>query len=147
MAIKGILSDSLCWKCARSTDSSCSWADSFTPVDGWDAEPTERYSEVYKTSYKVNHCPLFKEHIQHDDIDDTGAQKLCGAIMARAGQEYKRLLQSHHREDVIGDIAALEHFFKSELAELYGEDVDPVYLMESIRRIVDGQQQRKRKKV
>lgn len=140
MAIKGILSDSLCWKCSRSTDSSCSWSRSFIPVEGWDAEPTERYSEVYKTSYCVKECPMFKAY-ETDGFRDEGTEKLCDAVMARAGTDYMKLLQSikretddKHRAELQKDTLVFERFFKSEYAELFG--INPRYMMESIKRKV-----------
>lgn len=60
MAIKGKLSDTLCWKCKRATDGSCSWSKYLIPVEGWDAEKRERRSEVYRQTYYVKSCPLFK---------------------------------------------------------------------------------------
>lgn len=140
MAIKGILSDSLCWRCSRSTDSSCSWSRSFVPVDGWDAEPTERYSEVYKTSYNVHSCPKFKEYDTRP-LKDIGTEKLCDAVMARAGTDYMRLLKAisrekndEHRQELQRDTLAYERFFKSEYAEMFG--INPTYMMEAIQRKV-----------
>lgn len=61
--------DTLCWKCARAVPVrgiACSWAASFTPVEGWTAEPTLLYAGnkgwKYKTpSFCVKQCPLFLE--------------------------------------------------------------------------------------
>ena len=140
MAIKGFLSDSLCWKCSRSTDSSCSWSRDFIPVEGWDAKPTERYSEVYKTSYCVRSCPQFKAHDTRP-LNDIGIEKLCDAVMARVGTDYMRLLMAIKRETDEGHKAQLqrdaipyERFFKSEYAEMFG--INPTYMMESIKRKV-----------
>ena len=43
---------SLCWDCANSTEWGCSWAQEFTPVDGWDAVEQ-------KNGYMVIRCPEF----------------------------------------------------------------------------------------
>lgn len=140
MAVKGILSDSLCWKCSRSTDSSCSWSRAFIPVDGWDAEPTERYSEVYKTSYCVRSCPQFKAHDTRS-LNDIGTEKLCNAVMARMGTDYMRTLiainkatDEYQKAILKSDAHAYERFFKSEYAEMFG--INPIYMMEAIQRKV-----------
>lgn len=140
MAIKGILSDSLCWKCSRSTDSSCSWSKDFIPVKGWDAEPTERYSEVYRNSFNVRACPMFAQY-ETRPLNDIGTEKLCNAVMARAGTDYMRILQSIQREtdeehlsDLKRSAYAMERFFKSEYAEMFG--LNPIYVMEAVKRKV-----------
>lgn len=140
MAVKGILSDSLCWKCSRSTDSSCSWSRAFIPVEGWDAEPTERYSEVYKTSYCVRSCPQFKAYDKRP-LKDIGTEKLCDAVMARVGADYMKILMSikretdkDHKARLESDAHAYERFFKSEYAEMFG--INPIYMMEAIQRKV-----------
>lgn len=46
---------SLCWDCANSTKSGCSWAENFTPVKGWEAEET-------KTGYLILKCPEFNRN-------------------------------------------------------------------------------------
>ena len=56
MAIKGILSDSLCWKCSRATDDSCSWSDGFVPVKGWKANKDIIGRHI---TYNVRECPMF----------------------------------------------------------------------------------------
>lgn len=140
MAIKGILSDSLCWRCSRSTDSSCSWSKDFIPVEGWYAEPTERYSEVYRNSFNVKSCPMFAQY-ETRPLNDIGTEKLCNAIMARAGTDYMRTLQSiekttdeEHLSDLKRTAHALERFFKSEYAEMFG--INPTYMMGAIKRKV-----------
>lgn len=55
---------SLCWKCAKACGG-CSWSDrSFTPVDGWVAEPTKvrghQADGQVMDSYMVHECPLFE---------------------------------------------------------------------------------------
>lgn len=61
--------ETICWCCANSACSGCSWALDFTPVPGWDAEPTKIKAhttqagavKIYEIdSYKVKQCPLFK---------------------------------------------------------------------------------------
>jgi hypothetical protein len=59
MAIKGILSNTLCWKCKRATDSSCSWSKEFKPVEGWEAVQTTIKGQSYRNTYRVKKCPKF----------------------------------------------------------------------------------------
>lgn len=199
MAIKGILSDSLCWKCSRATDGSCSWSDDFVPVKGWKAEQDIIGRHI---TYNVRECPMFtmtiadrikdekekhkkdasldtkrklyagrytklygyempcKVHESHN-ITDTGARSLSNAVIAGAGQEYlkamkhekrlmmadaslttKRILYGTRWCDLYGyrpltsEIVFCEAFFKSEQTEVFSWDVNPVYIMESIRREV-----------
>lgn len=50
----------LCWKCKNATGE-CSWSKCFTPVKGWDAEPTIiQDSEIGEIpSFKIKHCPQY----------------------------------------------------------------------------------------
>lgn len=174
---KFALKDSLCWHCSRSTDSTCAWSEKFEPVDGWDAEKSIIKGHYGKDSYFVNKCPMFAQY-ESDKRDDIGYRKLSDAVMARAGQDYLKLMRHEKRlrdkdvglstkRSVYGDwhqrnkepvryhkvtgdtwktlynfepfnmeIIALEHFFKSEYAEMFDESVNPVYIMESIQRQV-----------
>ena len=50
--------DSLCWDCKNSTTNGCSWAKSFTPVDGWKAIPSVAGES---DSYLVLECPKFEK--------------------------------------------------------------------------------------
>lgn len=53
----------LCWVCANATNGAlCSWVDTATPVEGWEAKPTKiYYNESIVDSFKVIKCPIFKE--------------------------------------------------------------------------------------
>jgi len=56
--------ESLCWRCKNATNkyNNCSWAKSFDPVDGWEAEVTEIPENLdKKDSYLVKSCPLFEK--------------------------------------------------------------------------------------
>ena len=46
----------LCWDCRKAITKQCSWAYSFTPVEGWVAEKTDKREY---TSYNVVACPEF----------------------------------------------------------------------------------------
>ena len=50
--------DSLCWDCKHATTNGCSWAKSFTPVDGWKAIPSVAGES---DSYLVLECPKFEK--------------------------------------------------------------------------------------
>lgn len=56
--------DTICWSCKHSAGRSmCSWARTFNPVDGWDAQPTTLASSTGKmrNSYNVRACPQFEK--------------------------------------------------------------------------------------
>lgn len=60
MKSMGRLLPSICWNCARASDSSCSWSRNFTPVKGWKAVKCNldiQYSDTI--SYNVITCPEF----------------------------------------------------------------------------------------
>ncbi len=51
--------ETLCWTC-KNACGGCSWSQSFTPVEGWDAKETVlKSSEGEVQSFFVNSCPLF----------------------------------------------------------------------------------------
>ena len=53
-----------CWRC-KNACGGCSWSDSLTPVDGWDATPTiVKDSTGDFETYKIKKCPEFI-----DDVD------------------------------------------------------------------------------
>lgn len=166
------LRDTLCWHCSRATDSTCSWSERLIPVDGWTAEYTNE-----RRTYTVTECPLFTKY-DCSDRDDSGYRKVSNAVLARAGQDYLKLMKHEKRlrdndvalatkravygnwykrnkepikyQKATGDtlkalygfepfnreIIAIERFFVSEYAELFGESINPIYIMESIQRQV-----------
>lgn len=52
--------DTLCWRCANSVNSGCSWSESFEPVQGWTAEEKFKINEPYGKTYLVKDCPEFE---------------------------------------------------------------------------------------
>jgi hypothetical protein len=50
------ISGSKCWDCAK-YNSGCSWAENFTPIEGWVATPTKNAYGI--ESYTVYDCPEF----------------------------------------------------------------------------------------
>lgn len=174
---KFALKDSLCWHCSRATDSTCSWVDSFTPVDGWGAEKSVIKGHYGADTFFVNECPMFAQY-ENNDMDDAGAEKLCDAVMARAGRDFLDLM-IHEKEELDADVAlgtkralygnwtrrnkepikwgrfssdtwktlynyevfdneiiALERFFTSDKAEMFGTNINPIYIMETIQKKV-----------
>lgn len=59
------MKESLCWGCNKCTGF-CPWSQDFTPVKGWDAEPTKIQTEIpdeYIDSFFVKSCPLYEPDI------------------------------------------------------------------------------------
>lgn len=49
-----------CWTCKKAIGG-CSWSRTFTPIPGWDAEPTLKGGCNTKVaSYKINYCPEYE---------------------------------------------------------------------------------------
>lgn len=55
---------SLCWKCAKSTNSGCSWSMAFVPVEGWTAVRDIIHHNYRSESYMVVECPEFERDSQ-----------------------------------------------------------------------------------
>lgn len=93
----GVKGDTLCWLCEKSCTKACSWAKSFDPVEGWDAEETviAGYTNLIQ-SFLVKDCPEFVP----DDPRFTVAKpcKLCG----------RKPAIRHGR----GDLVRVEHYTK-----------------------------------
>jgi len=63
--------ETLCWKCANAKANGCSWFTDYTPVAGWNAEPSKiriqrgvkgeqgKFYDDYVDSYVVKDCPKF----------------------------------------------------------------------------------------
>ena len=78
--------DTLCWRCARSCDKTCSWAADFIPVDGWQADYWEKNG-----SYCVNYCPEFTPDSVNSrctDMDEKGALALMERILEELHDDY-----------------------------------------------------------
>lgn len=50
------MKESLCWSCTCPGTDRCSWDESLTPVEGWEAEPT--VTDGFET-FRVINCPLY----------------------------------------------------------------------------------------
>ncbi len=174
---KFALKDSLCWHCSRATDGSCSWSNSFIPVDGWDAEKSVIKGHYSADTFFVKGCPLFAKY-EPPVMDDIGVEKLSDAVMARAGRDYLDLMEHEknirEQDKALGtkralygnwtrrnrepikwnrfssdtwktlynfeifdnEILAIERFFKSEKAEMFATNINPIYIMETIQKKV-----------
>lgn len=69
----------LCWDCQNAVPSrdgkrGCSWSRKLIPVDGWQAEPTEKRDSFDRVcaSYLVKACPLFIPDEPRGNIQDYG---------------------------------------------------------------------------
>lgn len=94
-----------CLDCGNATNPDvCPWVRDFTPVPGWEAEPTVIGKAYSFTSYLVSYCPLFwrdahKAGLEEDvfgrkrrvTIDDDDTVKLASAICTRAVEDWKFL--------------------------------------------------------
>lgn len=70
------MTQSLCWDCKKAVTCECSWADNFTPVEGWKAVPTVKkpYKGRPMKSFLVYECPEFER-----DATDGGLKRLGDA--------------------------------------------------------------------
>lgn len=59
----------LCYTC-NTPSPTCPWKYNFTPVKGWEAEPTKvLVSEgKYQNSYHVKSCPLYEENTRRVEV-------------------------------------------------------------------------------
>ena len=86
--------DTLCIYCAKACCNKCSWSESKTPVDGWDAEQTEK-------GYLVKSCPLFVRDVYTNTLgeewidrhfqtytDADGCIALLGAVLRQLKEDY-----------------------------------------------------------
>lgn len=141
-----VQSDSLCWRCSRATDGSCSWSGSLTPVDGWVAEITKAENHYGSETYRVRECPQFAVY-ENDEVNDTGVKRLAHAICARAMKDYIRLLKREKKrqermamggeyESFNNRIIEMEKWFRSDMAMMFFQDNDPVWIMRQMQKRV-----------
>ena len=84
-------SKSLCWSCTKACNHGCSWSESFTPVEGWDAEFDINCNGV--ESYVVNACPEFIRETPENknrDLDEDGCIRLVERLMEITHDDYKK---------------------------------------------------------
>lgn len=85
---------SRCCSCVNACgETACSWAKDFTPVEGWDAEPSvisPQYS-YRQDSYLVYSCPLYKRGHSKVEWDDGDIRFLAIEILRQAVEDWKAL--------------------------------------------------------
>ena len=76
---------SLCFDCSKACVRGCSWADDYTPVDGWTAEKT-------RLGYLVLKCPEFtpdgEDRGRPKSFDNEGVTNLLEAVMTQTRNDY-----------------------------------------------------------
>lgn len=75
-----IKEDTKCWDCAKACVGGCSWSRDFIPVEGWDAEKTEKAEGI--VSYIVRDCPEFEHDPAEHRIPDLNTEG-CLAMVER----------------------------------------------------------------
>ena len=94
MSSMGGYIESKCFSCRKATGvCKCSWAESFTPVKGWDAEPTKIHMFAHDDvdSFLVRECPEYEQG--HDDVklDEMDVHNLACAAILQAVEDWKAL--------------------------------------------------------
>lgn len=88
------MSNSICWECAKSINSGCSWSDGFVPVEGWVAEAEDNKST---RSYCVKYCPEFVrdtvKEMDPNSISDEVMFDLITGIIDNALTDYEIALE------------------------------------------------------
>lgn len=81
---------SICWDCANACRKGCSWSESFTPVDGWEAEHIVDEEKNWD-SYRVISCPLFVHDTPENrirDLNTEGCIRLLEQLMKITREDY-----------------------------------------------------------
>lgn len=79
----------LCFSCSKSCVNGCSWAESFTPVEGWTAEP--HVSAAGVASFTVSACPEFVKEPEEGrirELDTDGCLALVERLLELTRQDY-----------------------------------------------------------
>ena len=77
--------ETLCVTCRHACTGACSWSESLTPVDGWDAEPTPHGYLVLKChQYR---CDLFDDRMRRH-LDPDGVTRLMEAVARVMRDDY-----------------------------------------------------------
>lgn len=97
----------LCWYCQNAVPGGgrgCSWSRSFKPVDGWDAEPTQRaVSGQDPDSYRVADCPEFIpdpiERPEWDVARELREEQSRNTLQDRRRRLWEKLRQKHEEAE------------------------------------------------
>ena len=124
--------ESLCFLCGNACGG-CSWSRDFTPVEGWDAEPTIGKSHHTK-SWFVKACPEYTNDRKIDPagIPNSSIHALAAAVVEQAISDYRQCAKGqtldgernkggrHKNKDELrekaceGSMRAIEKFFRSD---------------------------------
>lgn len=153
--------ETMCWYCSRATDSSCPWSESFTPVDGWTAKYDPKHKSYFVTDCPLfqqyeNNTLTDKgaKNLGNAVIATFGKDLLWACrsairshrklpwaktVITLYGKQPNTLYGKPMRTvrsygQALSEIKSLERFFKSEHALLFSNDLNPVYIMELIKR-------------
>lgn len=126
-----------CWECVKAYGG-CSWADSFTPVEGWKAtKNTKREWKKGKgvtsvDSYNVMECPEFvKDKREPRPINNTF--HLISSLLYLTAKDYEEALWSNDTDE----IKRLEEWFKSPFCALLCYEEEECG-MEIIRKVKEN---------
>lgn len=141
--------ESLCFKCGNCVDG-CSWSRTFTPVDGWKAEPNYINSDEAE-SYHVVECPLYvpDKPRSAEQIHDDGFKQLLYAVLNNMVRDYANAyikLQANPNADkailLDGTMKEIESFVKQpmfeDIVDVLEIMADGPKLLELIRRDPQG---------
>ena len=114
--------DTLCWDCQRACGG-CSWSQSFTPVDGWEAQPTKIKCgrRGFISSYLVTACPLFIPDKAELTVADKAGLTIAEAANIlgvkvdtmrawRARGILSRKLEEHGRLDLLEKLKVMRNY-------------------------------------
>lgn len=141
--------ESLCFKCGNCVDG-CSWSRTFTPVDGWKAEPNYINSDEAE-SYHVIECPQYKLDATRniEKIHEDGFKPLLYAMLNSMVRDYANAyikLQANPDADkallLDGTLKEIESFVKQpmfeDIVDVLEIMADGPKLLELIRRDPNG---------
>ena len=141
--------ESLCFKCGNCVDG-CSWSRTFTPVDGWKAEPNYINSDEAE-SYHVVECPQYKPDAARniEKIHEDGFKPLLYAMLNSMVRDYANAyikLQANPDADkallLDGTLKEIESFVKQpmfeDIVDVLEIMADGPKLLELIRRDPQG---------
>lgn len=78
---------------------------------------------------------------RHRDLDPTGCQNLCNAVVVLAARDYRKALKTLKKNPnnykALSEKDELERFFRSDIYRIYTE-VDGEFLMSKLKEEVSG---------
>lgn len=132
--------ESKCFSCRKATGvCKCSWAESFTPVEGWNAEPTKIHmtGRVNIDSYLVWTCPQYERGHDKVSLDDGDIKKLACVILEQAVDDWKAIdygaVEVRYFRNQRVKRSKLMDFFYSEKFDIIVHVALPDYTPEQIR--------------